>query len=319
MQWRMMAAGVALTVVSAGGLTVEHVQLATEQDSVVAAEQDHRRGHLAPHDGTEMLREAHERVARGDTRNFCSLFNQRGAARFAAAWRAPSCQAAAESLAAQVQDATRYPSFSSSSATALPLPEGGVVVDGCSVTWGSAVQPQPAAGPGFGRLELTRISPGGGLEINDYDPCPGSANTTPPSATSSTTTTTMSPWMRRRAPAYPPAYGQILGRAIANGDSSICQLFVGGSAQQFAAAHGTATCEEAVVALQNQVSNPTWYATQPGGITTTSTAEGYTVVHACQLDWSSVSRYDTPAGPPMGHLTTSARGGGYVIVGYEPC
>ncbi|MCI2423071.1 hypothetical protein MOQ72_37205 [Saccharopolyspora sp. K220] len=318
MQWRIFGVGVALTGLAASGLTWDHLQASAVEQHSIASDHVTTKAALYPRSPSEVLRVAADMTSRDDPQA-CELFEDAAALEFAAALRAPSCPVAVRKLAGQITDFTTYASYAPHSVVVLDRgPDA--VVDGCSLRWGNAIAPQPDAGPGFGRLTVSRITPsgGGGWIIDHYQPCPP-----PPSTTAATappvTRTPSTTGLRRQPPMYAPAYGQLLGRAIANGDGGVCELFVADAARQFAVAHATPSCEEAILALSQQVSHPAWYSTQPGGITTTTDSAGHIVVHACTLNWNSLGPDNVPAGPPMGHLTTAAEGGGFVIVGYQPC
>jgi hypothetical protein len=174
MQWRLVAVGMVISAVCGSVLAVQHVQHA----QVEAVQQQHQAAqgsdfeHAKSHPGFSraVLADVMRFVAAPDVRLECWDFAPAGAAQFAAAVGASSCEAAFAILHAQVTDPVSY------TEPYVPSDAGGwgphTVVTGCTVDWSSiasaATTPNP--GPRVGTMRLEQQY-GQGYLITGYQPC----------------------------------------------------------------------------------------------------------------------------------------------------
>jgi hypothetical protein len=175
MEWRLIAAGGVLSLVSGGTLAVQHVHTAQHQAQAEQhqAQQDHDYTvrQLLPTSPASALITQHVMISRHDDTTACLLMSPDARTQFAAAYGAPDCQPAMRQLAAAVTNPARYQ---------VPhVPDQAIVAgttvataSGCAVTWTlpSDTTPLPDPGPRLGTLTLTRQGTGGYL-ITSYKPC----------------------------------------------------------------------------------------------------------------------------------------------------
>lgn len=331
MQWNLLCAGLAVSVIAGGGMTVDHLQVAAVAEQHQADAHEIARGRVLPQSPQAVLRTAHAGIARDDPALVCQLMDPAAEAAFARAHDTTGCADAALRVSAALADRARYRDFESeySSTVEVTGPDQ-ATVNGCAVYWSDLVTGTlPDAGPKIGTLHLRRVA-GHGWEITGFQPCaapsPPAEPPTPPSAPASGSEpeqhldTGPPPPQGQLLPSYPPQYIKLLTRAIANRNGGICGTFSDAARQQFAEAHNANTCQEAVQHLADQVTNTAFYAAGPVGEIPTSQTGGATVVNGCTLAWRSLTGAETP-GPPAGTLELRPQPGttGYYISGYHPC
>lgn len=328
MQWKLLVPGLALAAVGSLGVAAGHLQVRADEQRQAEQAHDYTVSQMLPRSPQDELQVFHSLLARRESTRACVLLSEPVRPVFAAAHGAADCVAAMDKLGAQVSDRARYEMPIYDTATAIRVQGDTATVDSCTVTWSPFIGRASAtdAGPRLGRWELQRQH-GNGYLIVGWQSCPPSASTsaTTPSTSSARhvpppptpTSSTGARWL----PTYPAGYPAVLAAAIGRGNTSVCDtLFTDTGAQQFAQAHGTATCGEAITALSRQVTDATNYA-NPRGAIAIAGAAGHATVDACSLSWISATTGTRPPGPQIGRLTlqTQAGGIGYLIAGFQSC
>ncbi|CAM3410796.1 hypothetical protein KIPE111705_07100 [Kibdelosporangium persicum] len=336
MQLSLLIAGVTLCAAASAGIYTDHLADQRAQVAALRAEAELAEGQILPRTPSEAVRSLHSLISyagdRASAGPACSLMTPLAQREFAAVYRQPNCLATAHILQAQVTDRTKYPRFRFTDQDQVIQGDHGTM-DGCAITWRSAIDPAgtPDPGPRLGRFTLHRIA-GLGFKITGVTPCASKGSTatpdprptlanTPPAGSASSRPP--APPMSRPTgllPSYAPSVPAILAGRIAMNDPGACELFTAAGRAQFAAAHKAADCPAAVAVMRAQVVNPTVYR-NPHTITTQTTdVTGRTVVDGCRLKWSTWAGPTVP-GPQIGHLELEHPPGsvGYLIAGYTPC
>lgn len=122
-------------------------------------------------------------------------------------------------------------------------------------------------------------------------------------------------------PSYPPGFASLLTEAIAGRDEDVCQFFTDDGRRAFTAMVGESSCERAIDALADQVTDPDAYAA-PSGATTRTRADGRIEVHACSLTWTRWGQGQMVAGPQLGQLVLvqpDPDSPGYLVDDVQPC
>ncbi len=162
--WRVLAAGAALTAVFGIGYGLTQYRTAAELTAQQARTGAEQAADVMATAAELVLPSLTNSLAGGDARTVCALLGPTAGTQLAQARRASDCQAAARGMAAEVRDPAGY--------RAGTLPAGSIVkrADGASVDACRARWSNPAAGPGLGRFELRRHQVERFLIVG-YQPC----------------------------------------------------------------------------------------------------------------------------------------------------
>lgn len=148
--WRLAAVGAVLCVVSGGGFAFATLQSAQEEAVAQARTQLQNRGQLGAVRANGVLPALLNRIAQASPGAVCdNLIAEQARAPFAASTGSPDCTSAVRSLSALVLDRQAY---ARAKAPSEPLPDGGLAVDACVLTWGGGIP----LGPQLGRLTIGR-------------------------------------------------------------------------------------------------------------------------------------------------------------------
>jgi hypothetical protein len=167
--WRVLAAGVALTAVFGTGYGISQYRTEKQVAADNARSTEEQKGRVIGGPAQLALSRVANGIASGDPGVACGVLGPTAGAQFAVATGAPDCAAAVRTLAGQVTNPGGYVS----AYTAPGLPSGGVVTqpggvaavaDGCR----SRVTPVP--GPRLGRLDLRREKADQYVVVG-YTPC----------------------------------------------------------------------------------------------------------------------------------------------------
>ena len=174
MQWRLIVVGTALSTVCGGAVALQradHAEAqASQQQHQAAQDSEFEHARMHPVFSRSVLIELMALVARPDPVWDCWDFSPTGAAQFAAAVGATSCEGALRVLHAQVTDPVSY------TEGYIPSDAGGwgpvTVVTGCTVDWTSIASAArtPNPGPRVGTMRLEQQY-GQGYLITGYQPC----------------------------------------------------------------------------------------------------------------------------------------------------
>jgi hypothetical protein len=162
--WRLAAVGAVLCVVSGIGFAVTTVRDAQQDAAAYGMLQQESRADQGAPRPQGVLPLLLNRIARGSPGAVCdNLLAEPVRASFAASTGAPDCDTAVTALAAQVTDVDGY---AEADAPSRSTADGGLLIDACSMTWGS----QPDAGPQLGRLTVGPIGPSRYVVVS-FEPC----------------------------------------------------------------------------------------------------------------------------------------------------
>lgn len=168
-RWRLLTVGLVLTLGFGVGYAVTEYHAAAARDR--QAEQARAAGvadvmAIAPR---LVLPGLLTRVATDDAAGACAALTPPAKRDFAAAVRAPDCEAAVHQLARQVTDPRAYVQPDLPDDAVTEHPGGTATVDGCRASWTTSGS---APGPRLGRFELRRSAenPGRYLIVG-YAPC----------------------------------------------------------------------------------------------------------------------------------------------------
>jgi hypothetical protein len=176
----LATAAVALALVGAVALLIEHVAKATAIAEDWNAGMDRTRAQLLPSTPAAALRGLGTAVARSDPAAVCWSMSPVAEAQFSAGIGAPDCSTAVQVLHDRVRDPAAFESPDTRSIAESTLQDGSVIrVDGCSLTWNGLSEiisgsphsrTQPPPGPQLGVLEVRREL-NAGYRITSYAPC----------------------------------------------------------------------------------------------------------------------------------------------------
>ena len=160
--WRLAALGAVLCLLAGAGLVWSGIERERAAAAAYAPVQERSRQDQGAPRPNGVLPILLNRIAQGSPDGICdNLLAEPVRARFAAAAKAPDCDAAVRTLAGRVVDARRY---AAAEAPSQPLADG-VVVDACALDWGAR-----PAGPQLGELTITAVAPSRYL-VTGYRPC----------------------------------------------------------------------------------------------------------------------------------------------------
>jgi hypothetical protein len=163
-RWRLAVVGAVLCAVSGIGFAVTTVQSAQQEAAAHARVQQESRANQGAPRPQGVLPLLLNRIARGSPGAVCdNLLAEPVRAPFAASTGAPDCETAVGALAAQI---TNVDGYAEADAPSRPTADGGLLIDACSMTWGS----RPDAGPQLGRLTVGQIAPSRYVVVG-FEPC----------------------------------------------------------------------------------------------------------------------------------------------------
>jgi hypothetical protein len=151
--WRVLAAGAALTAVCGAGYGISQYRTDAQVQADNARTTEEQKARVIGGPAQLALSRLANGIAAGDPGVACGVLGPDAGARFAAAFRAADCATAVRGLAGQVTDAGGYVS----AYTAPGLPRGGVsAATGAPTAVADGCQAGTVPGPRLGRLELRR-------------------------------------------------------------------------------------------------------------------------------------------------------------------
>lgn len=163
-EWRLVAVGAVLCLVSGGAYALVNVEDAREAAAAQAQTQAESRGLQGARTATSLLPTLLNRIALNSPGAVCdNLLAEPARAPFTASTGQSDCPAAVAAIAARVADPNSY-----ADAEAPTREQGdGLLVDACELTWDA----DPPAGPQLGILTVARAPTGPSFVVTAFASC----------------------------------------------------------------------------------------------------------------------------------------------------